>query len=84
MVLDITKPDTTGLSDHERAQLDFLKWLDQPHDRPPFDWLSEFDKYSLPFWREASSLLSDLAHRAHEIRLEKETPSVSAVISTIR
>lgn len=79
-ILDITKPDATGLSDHERAQLDFLKWLDRPRDRPPFAWLHGFDACSLQFWREGAALLSELASHAHAIlqRKEKEKQTLPA------
>lgn len=70
-IIDISRPDATGLSDHERAILDFLKWLGRPHERP-FAWLDELNDCSLEFWTEASSLLGDLVAYVQEIRLLKE------------
>jgi len=65
--LDISSSSSPGLSPHEHALLDFVRWLDQPRDRPPFSWLSTFEGFSVQFGIEGADLLRELANCARAI-----------------
>ena len=71
-IIDITRNDLAGLSPHEQGMIDFVQWLSQPRDRPPFSWLSTFEGFSREFWHEGVDALYALAHHAQRILERKE------------